>query len=572
MKYNVIILFTLLLSSCSCRKALPEKLSFEAISVTDELQLRVLRNFDRLEEERYQPENVFLTEEESNYWPGDTEGRTILGLVLNARASQREPLYLGGIIKKLPNHLNELGYMGTIYKDKMNEQQLSGNGWLLRGLCEYYAWKKDKTVLPIISSIANNLFVKGKGYYIRYPIERGETYKKKGGESGNIDSTINNWMLSTDVGCVFIGMEGLIHAYEYFRTPIVAEVIEEMIQRFLQMDLVGSNAQTHASLTACRGLMRYAAITGNGFYADEAEKRWLLYKAYGMTENYENYNWFRRFDTWTEPCAVIDSYLLAVQLWQYTRKAEYRNDAELIYYNGICHEQRHNGGFGCNNCPGKAIGKSCLAVHAPEAYWCCTMRGGEGLSRAVEYSYYVQKDTIYVPFYHTGELHIQGESGNFVLKQYSDYPFADEIFFKIEENTIGKVVLDIPNPEWMEELKVEVNGHQYSYETDKGFTSISGHLDKGTVIRVSYLLAFYKRETMNAENTKTDQFRVFHGPLMLGVESECEVNLNKNCEIERTGRMQFEIKGSGIRLSPVYHLMDSVVWNDTGYQKQILFN
>ena len=64
-----------------------------------------------------------------------------------------------------------------------------------------------------------------------------------------------------------------------------------------------------------------------------------------MTENHENYNWFDRFDTWTEPCAIIDSYLLAVQLWEHTMKPEYRDDAELIYYNGICHTQRNNGGM-----------------------------------------------------------------------------------------------------------------------------------------------------------------------------------------------------------------------------------
>ena len=34
------------------------------------------------------------------------------------------------------------------------------------------------------------------------------------------------------------------------------------MNRFLEVDLVGIRAQTHASLTACRGLIRYAEITG----------------------------------------------------------------------------------------------------------------------------------------------------------------------------------------------------------------------------------------------------------------------------------------------------------------------
>ena len=221
--------------------------------------------------------------------------------------------------------------MGIIYKDKMNEQQLSGNGWMLRGLCEYYAWKKDEKILQIITSIANNLFVKGKGFYAVYPIDPAVRDTNVGREAGTIQKTEGDWMLSSDIGCVFIGMDGLIHAYEYLRTPELKEVIEEMIHRFLMIDPIKIKAQTHATLTACRGLMRYAEITGDTYYIDEAEKRWLLYKSDGMTENHENYNWFDRFDTWTEPCAIIDSYLLAVQLWEHTMKPEYRDDAELIY-------------------------------------------------------------------------------------------------------------------------------------------------------------------------------------------------------------------------------------------------
>ena len=73
--------------------------SFENVKVGGELRDRLMRNFNRLEETKYQPDHVFLTEEESGYWPGDTEGRTILGLVMDARATGRTPLYLDEIIR-----------------------------------------------------------------------------------------------------------------------------------------------------------------------------------------------------------------------------------------------------------------------------------------------------------------------------------------------------------------------------------------------------------------------------------------------------------------------------------------
>ena len=69
-------------------------------------QRRILANLNRLEESKYQPDNVFLSYEESNGWDGDTEGRTVLALTLDAQAAHRRPKYLEEIIRRLPEHLN----------------------------------------------------------------------------------------------------------------------------------------------------------------------------------------------------------------------------------------------------------------------------------------------------------------------------------------------------------------------------------------------------------------------------------------------------------------------------------
>ena len=48
---------------------------FENVTVGGELGDRLSRNFDRMETELYQPEQVYWTEQESGGWPGDKEGR-----------------------------------------------------------------------------------------------------------------------------------------------------------------------------------------------------------------------------------------------------------------------------------------------------------------------------------------------------------------------------------------------------------------------------------------------------------------------------------------------------------------
>jgi hypothetical protein len=100
------------------------------------LERRICQNMQRLCEEKYQPDHVFLTMEQSGGWPGDTEGRTILALTLDAQALHTTSDNLKEILHRLPSHLNERGYMGPVYPDFIHEQQLSGNGWMLRGLCE----------------------------------------------------------------------------------------------------------------------------------------------------------------------------------------------------------------------------------------------------------------------------------------------------------------------------------------------------------------------------------------------------------------------------------------------------
>lgn len=538
---------------------------FESIQIGGELKERVLKNLNRLEEEKYQPGNVFLTDKQSGNWPGDTEGRTILGLVMDARASGREPKYLEEIINLIPSKLNEKGYMGVIHQGKMDEQQLSGNGWMLRGLCAYYEWKQDNKVLEYIKSIANNLYVAGKGYYSEYPVDPDFRDKNVGGESGttNVKGT-DKWILSSDIGCLFIGMDGLIHAYKYIRTAEIKDVIDEMLLKLKEIDVLKIKAQTHATLTACRGLIRYTDITGDYNYVKWAERIFNIYKEHGMTEAHGNYNWFDRFDTWTEPCAIVDSYMLAVQLWMHTENPIYKEDAELIYYNAISHGQRDNGGFGTDNCPGLAINDSCLRPRLYEAHWCCTMRGGEGLGSAVNYSAFTKNDTIYIPFLRECSLNLKIKGGkNLKLSEITSYPFESEAKFIINENAVGEVTLKLPYMTWMNDLKITCNEKKLDYKVENGFINVAGIFKSGDIIKLSFDMEVRKENTINRFNTLEAQYKYYYGPMLLGIENGTEENYS----------LSFEIDGK--QLTPVYHKMSEKIQNvtkDKGlYSKRILF-
>ena len=72
-------------------------------------------------------------------------------------------------------------------------------------------------------------------------------------------------------------------------------------ERFMRLDKTALRMQTHAALTAGRALLVLYAATKEKRLLEGAKRLFSLYREKGMTLTYENFNWFGREDTWTEP-------------------------------------------------------------------------------------------------------------------------------------------------------------------------------------------------------------------------------------------------------------------------------
>ena len=261
------VAFVLLICGTSCsqeKEVVEQTIPKELIaSVDGNLKERVEKNFHRLEVGRYIPDSIYeipSREYHEEIWPGDLPGRLILGQTLLQKTSGREAIYLKNIIDDLPNHFNELGYMGKIYNDIISEQQLSGHGWLLRGLCEYYIITKDPLIYEYLETMAKNLILPTAGHHKKYPIEPA-LRKDAGGFMGTHEKILDGWLLTSGVGCDFIFMDGVYQTYSILKTDELKAICFEMAERFLEADLYNIKAQTHATLTACRGLMRLYELT-----------------------------------------------------------------------------------------------------------------------------------------------------------------------------------------------------------------------------------------------------------------------------------------------------------------------
>ena len=565
-----IVALVLYLSSCKVDLVETELrvARFDEIRVDGELKERIHRNFNRMEEEKYLPQNVFLTNEESGWWPGDTEGRTILALVLNSQATGREPKYLDAILARFPEKVNADGYFGDIHPASLvDEQQLSSHGWVFRALCEYHLWKNDARSLSYLNTMLDNLALRTQGFHKNYPIEPLERSFDGKVIGTRIEKSLNGWILSTDIGCVFVFLDGLIQAYEITGREDLRPIIDEIVTLYKRIDVDAIKAQTHSTLTGLRAILRYYGITKDESLLQIAKERYKAYTGMAMTENYENYNWFGR-PTWTEPCAVIDSYMSAVQLWQYTGNPVYLSDAQKIYYNGICFEQRANGGFGLSYCSG-AQGHTGVMVNTNEASHCCSMRGGEGLSRVAQYTAFIKGNQIYLTNLVAGDYALQLNNGQARFAVVTDYPFANRAKLSFTDDA-KNLKLSFFCPMWLMDVQVLLNGKEMITSEENGFVVVAGTFKKGDILDIVFE---QKAFAIDAENPNSMQglHKYMFGPLLLGVrDGEIDI-LSKDAIIKRNGRQSFTVGEQP--MTTVYHFMEPEVkaFPSPRYMIQILF-
>lgn len=562
------------------------------IEIKGELGYRAGLNYTRLEGQWYRPEEVFQADKHG--WPGDWEGRVILALTLLAQSTHRTPAYLDKIISLIPEHLNAKGYFGPMLpQGKYDEQHLSGHGWILRGLCEYYLWKKDQTVKRLLETMIHNFIMTTKGAFAKYPLDPKTRFQDPVWILSKLQTKTKHHAETSDAGCAYILLDGVTQCYQIFKTPALKELADEMFDRYMQMDFLTLHIQTHATLTGIRSMIRMHELTGQQKYLDDAIKMFSLYKAEAWTDAYGNYNWFGA-PRWTEPCAIIDSFIIATSLWRFTKQSLYLEDAHHIYFNALSHAHRINGSFGSDRCCGaiETEDNQFLAPINYETYWCCTMRGGEGFSRAIEYSFFADDDTVVVPYYNNCAATVRFDDGHIKLEEITDYPYFGNVCFKILRTTVKEAkTFKFFAPSWTKQDKVEVklNGETIKAQFADGFLAIGTALKAGDKIDFDLGLSARVEET-RLKNSIKGFHKYSFGPMLLGLKSGVSINslegnkfenyaeskyksaelkrLGADVEFERIGRNEFKVRGTNLVLTCLCDVRD-MTQEDT--MRQLLF-
>ncbi|MBD3242612.1 MAG: hypothetical protein GF331_18625 [Chitinivibrionales bacterium] len=513
-----------------------QHVAFKNVIPEADLAVRLITNYARLEGAWYRPDEVFTADQHG--WPGDWEGRLILALALHQKASGRSPAWLTEILARIPSHLNKRGYFGAVLPDGVNdEQQMAGHSWYLRGLLECRSLGYAKRVDPLLDNVVETLLLPSRGNYARYPLDPATRWDSPHWKLSQLQKKRSTHAETSDCGCAFIMLDGATAYYEHTGDTRMRELILEMIARYRRLDFEGLHVQTHATLSALRGILRMYRLENDPALLALVKTVFALYKRKAWTAAYGNYNWFG-LPRWTEPCAIIDSFLLAMQLWQATGEPRWLNDAHHIYYNAMAHAQRATGAFGTDTCVGPA-GKL-LEPITYEVVWCCTMRGAEGLTSAAAYSFFADRNSISLPFYHTCRARVSVGRGEVALRETSAFPAEGRVRLEVLQSSVKRPVtlrFFVP-PGCGPALTITCNGRRVQSRRRAGMVAVECSLRRGTVVDVSFAVKLEQAETIVGEGPQRGMvFR--HGPSILGVETDGAIGRRPRAEPEYIGNGRY---------------------------------
>lgn len=536
-----------------------------------ELARRGRRLLARLQSGKFRPDRLW-TQSADATWPGDTEGRTLLALTLLGGAFGGEPAQLDAHWRAYPRHLNARGWFGPDHGTVLDEQQLSSHGWVLRALCEGIraAPARAGALRGHLAAIIDGLVLPNAAAHASYPIDHRDDVAG-GAHSGTAVRRRGDWILSTDIGCDWILLDGLVQAQALQPDPRLGELCDVMIARFLQVDLVALGMQTHATLTALRACLRRAAQTGDAVLVAAVRQRYAVYTACGMTANWANHNWFGR-PRWTEPCAMVDAFQVALGLWRATLESSYLADAHRIWHSALGHGQRANGGFGPDTCCGAdpAAGGSgaLIGMSVYEAHWCCSMRGGEGLAQAAAHAWCAAGDDLWLCLPHAGTL----AHGGLELRLDTAWPRDGRLRLEAVAAAAPRHLrLRIFVPPGCEPSGASVDGAALAAPREAGCLVIDRDWALGDVLELD-LRPQTRCEAAPAACAAHGLRQVWHGPLLLGAAPDAVL---PQAAIVREGPGLW--RAGDVLLTPLDDLIDradldesrDASWKD--YRRRVLF-
>jgi len=418
---------------------------------------------------------------------GDVSGRWIGALSTASAAYGQNFPALHEVVRRTIALQSSDGYFGKeFHLSRPNDEDLAllwGNGRLLIGLLEYYAWQKDPAVLTAAKKLGDFLLRIAPSFNSKEMADEfGAAY---------FASSYICWTQQTE------GLAALYVATKDARYRDLCAAISERIVR-------RPADHVHGYLCSLRGTVDLYNATGDRTHLQRVETAWM-----DITNSGDVLITGGLPEAWspkkkrTEGCAECDWLRLNLSLWKATGNAKYLNMAERVLFNEFAMNQFDTGDFG--HAVLNELGTPDTVY--VRAWWCCTLHGLRAfpdISRSVfqvaanEVSYNLPIDghieTPDVSVRATSRLAIDGTVHLHIVRASAEH------------------TLTFRKPSWADELTLLVNG-----EPINGLTV--NKLNTGTVITGKYAMTRTSQRAGD-DNDLAKRTAIYYGPWLLGVSSE----------------------------------------------------
>jgi len=430
-------------------------------------------------------------------YSGDVSGRYVGALSRSALDTQRSFPALDDLVTKILALQKPGGYFGAGFDTTRmgfpESALLWGNGRLLTGLVEYYRVKPRPEVLAAARRMGDFLIS------VAPALNSVEGRDK-----------LDSLEYAAGYICWTSQIEGAVALYQATRD----EKYRTLARQIAPLILRKPSQHAHGYLTSMRGVVTLYEATKSQQYLEMAEGAWndIMNTGNVLVDGAVGERFAPELVR-TEGCTEADWLRLSLALWRLTGKARYLEAAERTLFNEFALNEFANGDFGSRvlSSDGISMSENREGGGTGQAWWCCTLHGLRAFPDIMGAAFRSQGDAIYFDLPTDGALSATGMS----VAADSSLSRTGSIRLRFNVADGRERTLLIREPAWTRGIAIRVNGASMNAALADGYRKILRTWKSGDVVDIHYTM-----RTRVVRDEKNGKVAIFHGPWLLGVDSE----------------------------------------------------
>ena len=210
-----------------------------------------------------------------------------------------------------------------------------------------------------------------------------------------------------------------------------------------------------------------------------------------------------------ETCCTYNMLKLSKHLFCWNATSDIADYYERALYNHILGQQDPKTGMVAYFLPLKT-GSHKVYSTPFNSFWCCVGSGFESHAKYAESIYFHNDKGVFVNLFIPSVL--SWKEKNVEITQFTDFPYEDEVHFKIATEEPSQFTVYLRHPSWSKNVDVKINGKKLRVRTNSnGYIEIDRTWKSGDEIFVKYHMDLHWEYTPDNKNIAA----LLYGPVVL---------------------------------------------------------